>query len=297
MNVGDSSFAHNLLNFSEDFDKTQSVMRYNANNNQIQLLTLSFVKSKHHIMSSKTQNEYLTLLSYIDPETLALLNVKQVVGAKIDDYGRKNIDKDYEYSGMPQQMIINKDNTTTILSEEMQQVTVYSNHMTHTYTYLGPVGVSELSDTGAEVHGYAISKKQKADDVFPHLYISQRSKGIFTPARKSNTDAFLSFDYINAPNGNYIVFNDLPGNADKDETDDNVKTVKSVSATNTMCYKLNEPKLDRFFLFGEPDGKRSSTFCYIESSDYNKDINTYATIIVERDGRSKAAKIAWIKFL
>lgn len=179
----------------------------------------------------------------------------------------------------------------------MQQVTVYSNHMTHTYTYLGPVGVSELSDTGAEVHGYAISKKQKADDVFPHLYISQRSKGIFTPARKSNTDAFLSFDYINAPNGNYIVFNDLPGNADKDETDDNVKTVKSVSATNTMCYKLNEPKLDRFFLFGEPDGKRSSTFCYIESSDYNKDINTYATIIVERDGRSKAAKIAWIKFL
>ena len=113
--------------------------------------------------------------------------------------------------------------------------------------------------------------------------------------RRSNTNAFLSYDYINAPHGNYIVFNDLPANADKDE-DEKVKTVKSVSGTNTMCYKLNGPKLDKFYLFGEPDGRRSSTFCYIESSDYNKDLNSYATVIVERDGRSKAAKIAWLKF-
>ena len=297
LTVGDSNFVHNQLDFSEDFDNTQSVMRYNVNNHQLQLLTLSLVKSKHKIMSSKTETFYLTLLSYLDPESLALLNVKVVRGEKIDAYGRKNIDKDYEYSGMPQQMIINKDNTTTILSEEMKQVTVQSSHSSHTYTYLGPVGISELSDTGAELHGYAISKKQKADGTFPHLYISQRSKGIFMVSRKSNTDAFLSYDYINAPQGNYIVFNDLPGNADKDEEEENRKTVKSVSATNTMCYRLNEPKLDKFYLFGEPDGKHNSTFCYIESSDYNKEINTYATIIVERDGRSKSAKIAWIKFM
>ena len=49
-------------------------------------------------------------------------------------------------------------------------------------------------------------------------------------------------------------------------------------------------------LFGEPDGKKASTFCYIESSDYNKDINTYATMIVERDGKDKSARIAWITF-
>ena len=300
LTVGDSNFVHKLLNFSEDFDRTQSVMRYNSNNNQIQLLTLSFTKSKHRMFSGKTENSYLVLLSYLDPETLSLLNVKQVMGAKINAYGQQNIDKDYEYSGMPQQMILNKDNTTTILSEEMNTVITQSGHVTSVKTYLGPIGISELSDTGAELHGYAISKRQRAEGTFPNLYISQRSKGLFaypqSTSHKSNTNQFLSYDYINAPNGRYVVFNDLPGNADKEEEEESRKTVTSVSATNTMCYKLNDPKMDKFYLFGEPDGKKESTFCYIESSDYNKDVNTYATMIVERDGRSKSARIAWITF-
>ena len=171
-------------------------------------------------------------------------------------------------------------------------------------TELGPIGISVISDTGAELRGYAISKKQEADGRLPLLYINERSKGRFMYPQKitiggskGNSNEFLSFDYVNTENANYIIFNALPGNADKEEENEKRKTVKSVSATNTMCYKLGEPKLDKFYLFGEPDDKRSSTFCYIESSDYNKDMNTYATIIVERDGRSKSAKIAWIKFM
>ena len=69
-----------------------------------------------------------------------------------------------------------------------------------------------------------------------------------------------------------------------------------MSSTNTMCYRLNDPKMDKFYLFGEPGDHNNSTFCYIESSDYNTDLNTYATMIVERDGRDKVAKIAWVKF-
>jgi hypothetical protein len=59
---------------------------------------------------------------------------------------------------------------------------------------------------------------------------------------------------------------------------------------------LNDPKMDKFFLFGQPDDKHSSTFCYIESSHYNKETKTYATMIVERDGRDKQARIAWVTF-
>ena len=296
LSVGDSNFAHKLLNFSEDFDRTQSVMRYNATTNQIQLLTLSYTQSKRHIMSNKTENYYLLLLSTIDPESLALLHLHQMVGAKINDYGKKNIDKDYEYAGLPQQMIINNDNTVTVLSEEMNQVTKSSGHTTITRTYLGPIGISELSDTGAELRGYAISKKQRAEGTFPNLYISQRSKGIFMVAHKGNSNEFLSYDYINSPNGRYVIFNDLPGNSDKDEEDDSRKTVSSVTSTNTMCYKLADEKMEKSYLFGQPEGKKESTFCYIESSDYNKEINTYATMIVERDGKSRSARVAWITF-
>jgi len=298
LNVGDSSFKHNLLNFSEDFDQTESVMLYNHYNNSIQLLTLTLTKSKHSILSSKTTRYYLSLLSYINPETLELKNVKQLNGQMINTYGIKNIDKDYEFNGVPQQMLINRDNTTTILYEEMTQVTERSGHTVMIYTNLGPIGVSELSDTGAEMHGYAISKKQRADGILSKLYINKRTKGTFMYLSygKKDQNEFLSYDYINAPDGRYVIFNDLPRNADKDETEESRKTVKYVSATNTMCYKLNDPKMDKFYLFGEPDSKNTSTFCYITSSNYNQDINTYATLIVERDGRSKSARIAWVKF-
>ena len=307
LNVGDSSFTHNLLDFSEDLDDTKAIMVYNHNNNRLQLMTLTYTETKHRFFSSRSTKSYLLLLSYLDPESLSLINVKQLVGEKVNEYGIKNIDKDYEYSGIPEQMILNKDNTTTILAESTELITTRDKYgrVIHEKTILGPIGISELSDTGAELRGYAINKKQQADGNFPLLYMSGRSKGIFAYPRqgmgigmsRSNTNEFFSYDYVNAPNGRYVIFNDLPGNADKDEEDESRKTVKSVSSTNTMCYKLNDPKMDKFYLFGEPDDKKASTFCYIESSDYNKDINTYATMIVERDGRSKSAKIAWITFL
>ncbi len=307
LNAGDTGFVHNMLNFSEDFDDTRSVMLYNHGVNKLELLTLSHTESKHHFFSNKTDNYYLTLLSYIDPETLQLISVKPFAGEKLQAYGKLNIDKDYEYTGMPQQMVVNKDNTTTILSEDItRKVTTYtsSHGSSHTIerTNLGPVGITELSDTGAELRGYAISKEQQAEGLLPDLYINSRSKGRFkeNAVRKltgrSNNNQFLSYDYINAENGRYVIFNDLPVNADKDEDEEKRKTVTSVTATNTMCYKLNDQKMDKFYLFGQPDSKRASTFCYIESSDYNKDLNTYATMIVERDGRDKTAKIAWVNF-
>ena len=300
LNVGDSGFVHRLLDFSEDFDDTKSVMLYNHSNNKLQLMTLSLTKSKHHLFTEKVTKYYLSLISYLDPETLNLLDLKQLSGGKINAYGIQNIDKNYEYNGIPQHMIINKDNTTTILSEEIREVTIkkqwnsspmgpqYHNNMHNVgqKTYLGPIGISELSDTGAELRGYAISKKQQAEGQFPMLYISERSKGIFAyPSKKSPSSShlmnsyvnqFLSYDYINAPNGRYVIFNDLPGNTDKEEDDDSRKTVTSVSATNTICYKLNDPKMDKFYLFGEPDGKKESTFCYIESSDYTTIRNFFA---------------------
>jgi len=259
----------------------------------------------------KKEISCIALLNYIDPETLALISTQPITGAKIDAYGRQNIDKEYEFDGVPQNMILNKDKTTTILMEELTNIKKSHGHtgnpmttshlanMTYT-TELGPVGISELDETGAEIRGYAISKLQQAQGTLPILYMSGRSKGLFaypqSISHKSNNNEFLSYDYVNAPNGRYVIFNDLPGNSDKEEEDDRRKKVTSVSATNTMCYKLNDPKMDKFYLFGEPDDKHNSTFCYIESSDYNQDINTYATLIVERDGRSKSARIAWVKF-
>jgi hypothetical protein len=183
---------------------------------------------------------------------------------------------------------------TTSRSTSMNTGHTHTSHK----TYLGPVGISELSDNGTEVNGYAINKKQQADGTLPILYMAGRNKGVFsypTSDQKTNNNEFLSYDYIYTDKGHYVIFNDLPKNSDKDEEDEKRKTVAYVSKTNTMCFKLNNPKIDKFFLFGEP-GEDKSTFCFIASSDYNKELSTYATMIIERNGRDKQAKIAWITF-
>ena len=63
-----------------------------------------------------------------------------------------------------------------------------------------------------------------------------------------------------------------------------------------MCYQLNDLKVDKFFLFGKPEDGSASTYCYIQSSDFNKDLNVYATLIEERDGKNISGRIAWITF-
>ena len=316
INAGEKKFTHTLIKVSDDFNDTKSVMIYNHNTNKLQLLTVSYAKSGNIdwggvVWSSvgfdyykKKELSCITLLNYIDPESLKLNSTKPVYGGKIDDYGKQNIDKDYEYDGVPLDMVLNKDNTTTVLLEDVTNTTSRRNMgggvgVTSHKTLLGPAGISELSESGDELSGYAINKKQQAEGTLPVLYMAGRSKGLFayptSAAHKSNNNEFLSYDYIYTDKGHYVIFNDLPANADKDEDEEKRKTVSSVSKTNTMCYKLNNPKMDKFYLFGDP-AENSSTFCYIESSDYNKDLNTYATMIVERDGRDKEAKIAWVTF-
>lgn len=319
LNVGDTKFSHTLINVSNDFNDTKSVMLYNRNTNRIQLMTATFTKENtpmweraywtgvDHKFFGMSIFRCLVLMSYFDAETLSTISVKPLAGSKIDAYGKQNINKDYNYNGVPQNMVLNKDNTTTVLLEDITYLSTNtgasatSSGRTHYKTKLGPVGVSELSEDGMELNGYAISKKQIADGTLPVLYMAGRSNGIFAyptapGTSTSNNNHFLSYDYIYTDKGRYVIFNDLPKNSDKDEDEERRKAVAYVSKTNTMCYKLGDPKIEKFFLFGEPAGDDKSVFSYIASSDFNKEINTYATMIVERDGRDKQAKIAWVTF-
>ncbi|MCD6011026.1 MAG: hypothetical protein K0Q79_888 [Flavipsychrobacter sp.] len=296
LNVGDTSFTHSVLELTEEFEEAKAIMQYNRNNNKLQLLTLTLDKKKGGF-NGKTTSYYSVAINYIDPETLKLVLSKPVSGQKITAYGVEHIDKKFEYSGMPQHMIINKDKTTTILFEESSETTYRS----LVRTQLGSIGISELSDFSTELRGYAISKRQQAEDAFPKLYIWRRSKGMFQFSQHIeigdvNVNQYLSYDYVNSDKGRFVIFNDLPGNAEKGEEDEKRKIVARVSETNTICYKLNEGRMDKFYLFGDPTGKDASTFCDIACSDFNKETNTYATIIVERNGREKKAKVAWVTF-
>ncbi len=268
VNAGEKTFSNKTMELNVDLSDVTSQMVYNRNSNQVQLRTKSLSESKKKVMSTTITRYYLSLMTYFDPETLEIVNIKPLIGQKVSEYGQKHIDKEYEFNGLPNKMVINKDKTTSVLMEKTSSI--------ESKSYRGDIGVSVLSDTGAEVNGYAIEKLQ------------QESHGV-------NNEQFMSYDYISTPKGNFVLFNDYVTNFNKDEDEAKHKKISTVSLTNTVGYKLNGSGIDKFLFFGAPDDK-SNVFSYMDGTDYCDGTNTYATVIIERKGRIKEAHVAWVTF-
>ncbi len=269
LNAGEKIFLNKTMNINVDLsDEIASQMLFNRKNNQLELRTKSLSESKTRRLTGTVTHYYLSLIMYIDPETINLISAKAVDGQKVNEYGQTHIDKDYEFNGIPNKMVINKDNTTTIIMEKTASMEGKS--------FLSDIGVSIFSDTCAEISGYAIKKLQ------------QETHGV-------DNAQFMSYDYISTSKGNYILFNDAVSNINKGEDESKRRKVSAVSLTNSVGYKLSNNTIEKVFFFGEPTDN-SSTFGYTAGTDYNEGTNTYATVIVERNGRKKEARLAWVTF-
>jgi len=162
---------------------------------------------------------------------------------------------------------------------------------------MGGIGESELNPDGTEKSGYWIRKAQQADGLYEPLYISARTKGRWSFLKGfADHNSYLSYDYINTDKNRYIIFNDDNKNFDKEEDEKKRKTVVKVNKLNTICYVLGGKGVNKSFLFGDPGDKSQSNSLHIDASDFDKSTGTYATIMVERDGRDRNAKLVWIKF-
>ena len=301
---GDKSFKHNMLDFSDDFRDTKAIMHYNPGTNMLQLLTVTFMKTKSKFFSSRASTYYLTLMSYIDPENLSVAFTKPMVTQKASEYAFKHFGTQDSYSGMPQNMLINQDHSTTMLMEEMStQTTTQNGRVIREQTFLGGAGITELNERGGEESGYVLPKMQMASGIIPPLYISKKSQGFWSyrPGTMmgfgggGNNNAFMSYDYVDAGKDRYIIFNDYPSNLSRDHSQKR-KMVTTISDANTVCFKIKDGEADMFLPFGVPQSDRQTNFSYIESSSFLPETNTYATLMMQRDGRDKKAHIAWIKF-
>ncbi len=268
LGANEKAFTSKVMELKVELSNGRSQMLYNRKINKLQLRTISLAETKYKRMSATETRYYLSLISYLDPETLQIEGVKPLVADKVSEYAQNHIDKDYSYSGIPERMIMNKDMTTSILMEERSSGEGRAG--------LGAIGVSVISDTGGEICGYAIQKSQ----VMYHNVDNAR---------------YMSYDYLSSAKGNYVIFNDLATNTEKDEGDSRHKKVSAVSITNAIGCKLGNNSIDKFYLFGAPQDN-SCTFCYTEGTDFSDNFDTYATVIVERNGRDKQARIAWVTF-
>ncbi len=297
LNANEKTFLNRSLDFSDDFGKTRAVMIYNQNNNTIVMLTNSFASRKDEQVS------YASFISFINPESLALKGVRPVSSEKINQFAHDNLGLDIEYSGLPQQMLLNEDNTITLLQETGTKVITYSQKtgaVMGIYFLLGNIGITELSSENKEQKGYLMMKDQYyAGDLQP-MEMANWKKGVFTNQHFSksaiNDNQFMSYDYIHTKNNHYVIFNDNPKNDKKTEDNEKRKLTSNTDRINTICYTIHDGVATKSYLFGEPNGKNNTKACYIACSDWDKRTNTYTTVVSEQHGRKYDSKIAWIHF-
>ena len=298
LRAGETDFSHELLDYTDDFKETGGVMRYNSVSNKIQLLTCTYMRSTSKFLRNKGINYYMVLMSVIDPETLQPLHVKPLEYKMVSKYMSDHFKVAKPFSGFPQNMIVNTNGSTSVCVEETVTETITSSRGSVTYrTYLDNIGIVDLDTTAEEINGMGIMKSQYVMTLIGAFDQAEARKGTwqFYPfGMMYRNQHFFSFDYINTEKGRYVLFNDYPENQARYGTR-KPETVKDVSSTNTIGYTLGKDK-KTYYIFGKPADDRESTFFYLQSSDFKKSTGIYATLIVERKGRKKESRIAWLSF-
>lgn len=312
LNAGDTNFINKQLENTADFKNTEAVMQFNPGTGLIQLMTLTITKGKQRSVGlaaigvpqgSKTY--YGAIYTLIDPESLYIVSSKPISNTNADNVAKSEYGLSKGFNGLPQTMVINPDNSTTILCEEMTLDQIMGSYGSVSYrTHLNNIGVTNFDIKGTETGGTVILKEQMANGLIEPLYMYNKSKGFWSFMSLGWTrgvapnNAFLSYDYVATPEGRYIIFNDYPENIERkaEKKYNKIKQVVAISEANTMCYKVNGSKVEEHYLFGTPKDDSYSKFCYVESSHYNPKTKTYATLMVSRDGRKKEAKVAWVQF-
>lgn len=305
---GEKAFTNMNLEFTDDFKQTEGLMNYNPQTGMIQMLTLTYLevdrKSPLFKKGSAT-SYYMALVSLIDPESLQIIKKTLLPAEGLMNYIQsKNLGE--EFAGMPVNMILNSDNTSTILLEEKYESAINS---VSTSVKFGRIGVITMDNTGKDVESYAIVKEQVATGhPMDLLYLAKRGKGLWSYVKRvgmsmyvpQDNRSFFSYDYINtANNSTYVIYNDNAENYEGGTVITNpakMKSINNVSESVAVFRKVGNSKMESGYVFGRPTNDDYSSFCNVESADFNKQTGVYAVLMVKREKRDKKAYIAWVTF-
>jgi hypothetical protein len=302
-NAGASMAQRTHYSIGRDFRETKGMMVYNPGTKTVQLMTVTFQSAEKKFFSNKASIDHLKLISYIDPVSLKITSSVELDGAKIAEYSKTKLAQTNSAVGMPQNMIINKDNSTTILFEEMfyrikTRTQNFREVKVSEETFLENAGILHLDTKGTEVSGIAIKKNQLSDGIVSSMEQGEKVKSQwkYEPINmmQARTNHFFSYDYITTSKGKFVLFNDY---AENFQSDDKVekKQVKGASESNMVCYHIdNNGGYKKYYLFGQPGDDKQRVFSHIQSSNYSSENNSYATLVVERIGRKKQSRIAWL---
>ncbi len=280
---GADNFETKEVNITPFAINSDNQLLFNPGSQTLQMLTTTELgkerKGGFISINSETRYDQTSGISIVDVNSMDIKSTSGIDYSLADKYAKQKLGEKNGFNGNVPSAYLNTDNTVTIIPEERVTVTRSSagGRGYTEATYIGKIGIIKLD------------KDAKATES-----IVMRIREI-SGAMMSGSAAYYYFDYkyLNTPEANYIVLNDIDENFDKPET---VKPhiMTTISDGNTILHKVTKNGVEKSYLFGKPEKKNETRFAMIGNSTYDTSSQTWATIVVS--GKDKRAKLAWVKF-
>ncbi|NML39457.1 hypothetical protein HHL17_19810 [Chitinophaga sp. G-6-1-13] len=313
---GRQSFQTALLEHTARLQIRDVAMKYHPQSGMLYLLTSAEEKllkksGEEFIMRKRFYERYALLMNIIDPRNLSVKQHYFVVHPLLNKYAKEHLQYRYAYEGVAQDFHINADGTTQILFEELNveaaQHTSFNHndstggfHTTASGNYisrLGEIGISRLDTAGRETESYAIAKDQMAQANVDIFHINHRNQSGWTFRDNGdwlNLSGFGSYDFFHAGGKDYILYNDATANIeDKREDYRSKERISWFSRTNTVCAVYDNGQITKTYLYGAPQAG-TSRFSQLEMITRSKDGKSFATMMIERTGKKKEARVVWV---
>jgi hypothetical protein len=260
----------------------------------LQMLFTSITKSHTNLGGTVTTN-YMTygiiglrlgetafgdiaFLNELDPRPFT--DVRKAAGARSNDF-----------EGLPADVTLAPDGNLFVMLEEQEDV--------HRH-YSGDLGFMEVNCKGQQMGHKLISKKQGGWANFGALAhanhrLCRISFGLDKGAITGYSHAGYYFvEHITGKKGDFIFYNDDERNFDREPGSEPVK-FRQASTGQTFGYLFSGNEVEKFYLFGKPGNEFDNRFALLSSGSYEPATGKYAVLVMERAGRKKDARIAWVE--
>lgn len=286
LDAGSSKVVLHELDFSKDLVISGGITRYNPVTRKIILLATAVVDKKKNI--------HTCFLAMVDPFAKKIEKVREIYPVYANEKSLALFGKKREYTGMPQNLFINKDGSFSVVFEEIKLEYVSNGRYTVTHTLLGNIAVMKFDIEGRETGSYLVPKSHKLTGTALSPFYHSAREG--TAQNLVMGNQFKSFAYLNGDDKTFILFNDVERNGES-VMKGKLTTIQGVSDCDAFYYNIEgvETMPAREFVFGKPESKRSNNFGLFSISDYNPGSNVYVTLKLEKEGRDKGVKVVWLQ--
>gem|GEM_PF-1366882 len=240
----------------------------------------------------------------VQPQLLLLgsddlsMSANTITSNTTNAYLQSKTDTNNFFIASPSRMITNENGLTSIISiERLLAIDANGKGSQLTYNTSRNIGITQCNNSGKEINGLVLPVMRYTSLPCNHLFVNTNccSKLLFNGFVEKEYEG--QFTYINtyaAKTSLYILYNDAPGNLSS-TLEKPGAIVQNCTYTDAFYYKIDSRnQIVKRYLFGKSDVDESKSG-YMESCDFNATNNTYAMLMLHRQGKKATTCMAWGK--